>query len=92
MIEALQNPFEKSDKALDILLKTRFSHFIDAPSLSIIVPITDYCLRGRNSDFKAGACQVIGSIVELIMNPFDLLPYLGIIGAGLRVALSDPLT
>jgi len=48
-------------------------------------------MRGRNSDYKAGACQVIGSIVELIMNPYDLLPYLRIIGAGLKVALSDPL-
>lgn len=74
------------------MLKTRFSHFIDAPSLSIIVPITDYCLRGRNTDFKAGACQVIGSIVELIMNPYDLLPYLRIIGAGLKAALCDPLS
>lgn len=76
---------------MEILLKTRFSHFIDAPSLSIVVPITDYCLRGRNSDLKAGACQVIGSIVELIMNPYDLLPYLRIIGIGLKVALCDPL-
>jgi hypothetical protein len=26
------------------------------------------------------------------MNPYDLLPYLGIIGSGLKVALGDPLS
>lgn len=26
------------------------------------------------------------------MNPYDLLPYLGIIGTGLKAALCDPLT
>jgi hypothetical protein len=62
IIDALENPFEKSDKAIDILLKTRFNHYIDPPSLSIIVPIIDYCLRGRVSELKEGACQVIGSI------------------------------
>ena len=91
LIDALQNPFEKSEKALDILLKTRFSHFIDPPSLSIIIPIVDYCLRGRSSELKAGACQVTGSICELIQNPHDLLPYLKLITGGLRIALCDPL-
>lgn len=85
------NPFERSENAINILLKTRFSHFIDPPSLSIIIPILDYCMRARNSDLKAGACQVIGSIVELIQNPYDLLPYLRIITTGLKVALTDPL-
>lgn len=57
----------------------------------MIIPILDYCMRGRVSELKAGACQVIGSIVELIANPYDLLPYLKIIITGLRVALTDPL-
>ena len=74
------------------MLKTRFSHYIDAPSLSIIIPIIDYCLRGRVGELKSGACQVIGSIVELIQNPYDLLPYLKIITGGLRISLCDPLT
>jgi len=57
----------------------------------MIIPILDYCMRGRVSELKAGACQVIGSIVELIANPYDLLPYLRIITTGLKVALCDPL-
>lgn len=91
LIEALENPFENSERALEILLKTSFSHYIDPPSLSMIIPILDYCMRGRVSDLKAGACQVIGSIVELIANPYDLLPYLKILITGLRIALCDPL-
>lgn len=57
----------------------------------MIIPILDYCLRGRSSDLKAGACQVMGSIVELIGNPYDLLPYLKIIITGLKIAICDPL-
>jgi hypothetical protein len=48
-------------------------------------------MRGRSSELKAGACQVIGSIVELIANSYDLLPYLRIIITGIRIALCDPL-
>ena len=49
-------------------------------------------MRGRSSDLKAGACQVMGSIVELIANPYDLLPYIKFINTGLKVALCDPLS
>lgn len=52
LIEALQNPFEKSARAIDLLLKMKFAHFIDPPSLSIIIPIVDYSLRGRISELK----------------------------------------
>ena len=57
----------------------------------MIIPILDYCMRGRSSDLKAGACQVIGSIVELISNAYELLPYLKIIITGIRISLCDPL-
>jgi hypothetical protein len=33
----------------------------------------------------------MGSIVELISNPYDLLPYLKIIITGLKIAICDPL-
>lgn len=69
----------------------RFSHYIDPPSLSIIIPIVDYSLRGRVSELKEGACQVIGSVCELIQNPSDMLPYLKIISTGLKMAICDPL-
>lgn len=91
LITALENPFDNSVKAIDLLLKTNFNHYIDPPSLSMIIPILDYCMRGRISDMKAGACQVMGAIVELIANPYDLLPYLRIILTGIKIALCDPL-
>jgi hypothetical protein len=59
--------------------------------LSIVIPIVNYSLRGRVSELKASSCQVIGSIVDLIHNPYDLLPYLKIISGGLKLALCDPL-
>ena len=70
----------------------KFAHYIDPPSLSLIIPIVDYCLRGRVSELKEGACQVIGSVSELIQNPSDMLPYLKIISSGLRTAICDPLS
>lgn len=57
----------------------------------MVIPILDYCMRGRSSDLKAGACQVMGAIVELISNPYDLLPYLRIILTGIKISLCDPL-
>lgn len=33
----------------------------------------------------------MGAIVELISNPYDLLPYLRIILTGIRISLCDPL-
>ena len=91
LIDALSDPFNKSKKALNILLKTRFSHFIDPPALSVIVPILNYALRGRDTILKQYACQVIGSIVLLIEKPDDLLPYLEFMSEGIRVTLCDPL-
>lgn len=43
------------------------------------------------SELKEGACQVIGSVCELIQNPSDMLPYLKIISTGLKMAICDPL-
>jgi hypothetical protein len=66
LINALSDPFDNSKRGLEVLLKTRFTHYIDPPALSIIIPIVDYALRGRNSELKIYASQVIGSISLLI--------------------------
>lgn len=74
------------------MLKTRFSHYIDPPAFSVIVPIINYALRGRDSELKTYACQVIGSISVLIENPEDILPYIEFMNEGLRITSSDPLS
>jgi hypothetical protein len=69
LINALSDLFNNSKKALEVLLKTKFGHFIDPPALSVIVPILNYALRGRDTVLKQYACQVIGGVVFLIENP-----------------------
>jgi hypothetical protein len=92
LISALSDPYHNSKKGLEVLLKTRFSHYIDPPALSVIVPIINYALRGRDSELKTYACQVIGSISILIENPEDLLPYIEFMREGLKVTACDQLT
>lgn len=44
LIAALADPFDLNREALHILLHTRFMHYMDAPSLALVVPIIDYAL------------------------------------------------
>jgi|JI61114C2RNA_FD_contig_111_63713_length_6981_multi_3_in_0_out_0_7 hypothetical protein len=92
LISALSDPYHNSKKGLEVLLKTRFCHYIDPPALSVIVPIINYALRGRDSELKTYACQVIGSISILIENPDDLLPYIEFMTEGLRMTTCDQLS
>lgn len=59
--------------------------------MSVIVPILNYALRGRDTLLKQYACQVIGSMVLLIEKAEDLLPYLEFMSEGIRITLCDPL-
>lgn len=45
LITSLSNPYDENVKGLEILLETRFEHYIDAPALSLLIPIIDYGLR-----------------------------------------------
>ena len=91
LINALSNPFDENIRGLEVLLKTRFVHYVDHPALSLIVPIIDYGLRSRDTEQRQRACQVVGSITNVIKEPNDLIPYMDILVGGLRVALCDTL-
>ena len=47
LIISISNPYEKTVNGLEVLLKTQFIHYIDAPSLSLLIPIIDYGLRAK---------------------------------------------
>ena len=91
LITALKNPTSQLMSALDLLLQQRFAHSIDAPSLSLIVPILDYGLRMHNNEVKKKATQVMGNMCKLIASPEDMLPYLPILMPALKSALFDPI-
>ena len=51
-------------------------HYFDSPSLSIIVPIIEMGLKSRDTDTKRLACQLMGSVTNLIKSFDDLKPYI----------------
>ena len=92
LINALKDPEHGLKHSLDVLLKTNFTHLIDAPSLSLLIPVLYNGLFSQNSHNNINAAVVVGHICELIQQPQDLIPYLGIIMPALRATLfsADP--
>jgi hypothetical protein len=76
---------------LNIILETEFSHVIDAPSLSLLIPIADYGLMAHDNESKKKASGLIGHICSLTSDPTDLLPYMDIIKPAIMNSLFDSL-
>jgi hypothetical protein len=89
LIQALVDPNRKTDAALVALLDTAFIHYIDAPSLALVVPILRRGLKERLTDVKKRSTQIMGNMASLT-DPKDLIPYLGVLMPGLKDVLIDP--
>ncbi|EFC41930.1 translational activator family protein [Naegleria gruberi] len=92
LLDALTNPDQKTiDKVLESLLFTRFTHSIDSASLALLMPVLTRALTERYTDIKKKACQIIGSISALILDPKrDLFPYMVDLIPILKNILMDP--
>eukprot|EP01134_Creolimax_fragrantissima_P001397 CFRG1397T1 len=88
LLDALVDPDGKTQKCLTTLLDTNFVHFIDAPSLALIMPVLHRALKQRSTETKMWAAQIIGNMSSLT-NHKDLSPYLPIVLPGLREVLVD---
>jgi hypothetical protein len=88
LLKALSDPTKYTDEALDALIKTKFVHYLDAPSLALVSRILQRGLGGR-SNTKRKAAQVIGSLAHLTERR-DLIAHLPVLVAGLKVAVVDP--
>ncbi|RAQ99084.1 translational activator [Stemphylium lycopersici] len=88
ILKALSDPTKYTDDALDSLIKIQFAHFLDAPSLALVVRILERGL-GDRSGTKRKSSQIIGSLAYLSERK-DLTSHLPILVAGLRVAIVDP--
>ncbi len=89
LLEALQEPATKTQQALRVLLETKFVHFIDAPSLALIMPVVQRAFQDRSTDIRKMAAQIMGNMYSLT-DQKDLLPYLPSILPGLKASLLDP--
>jgi hypothetical protein len=88
LLKALSDPTKYTDNALDALIKIQFAHYLDAPSLALVVRILERGLGDRSAT-KRKASQIIGSLAHLTERK-DLISHLPILVAGLRVAIVDP--
>ena len=88
LLKALSDPTKYTDDALDALIKVSFIHYLDAPSLALIVRILGRGL-GDRSGTKRKSAQIIGSLAHLTERK-DLISHLPILVAGLRTAAVDP--
>ncbi|KAJ2996777.1 translational activator of GCN4, partial [Globomyces sp. JEL0801] len=89
LIGALVNPNHKTQTALSALLDTTFVHYIDAPSLALLVPIIHRGLKERSAETKKKAAQIMGNMSSLT-EPRDLIPYLDTLLPPLKEVLVDP--
>lgn len=88
LLKALSDATKYTDDALDALIKVNFIHYLDAPSLALVVRVLERGLGDRSAT-KRKSAQIIGSLAHLTDRK-DLIAHLPILVAGLRVAVVDP--
>ncbi|WVQ78061.1 hypothetical protein IAT38_000142 [Cryptococcus sp. DSM 104549] len=89
LMKALADPTAKTNSALTALLKTTFEHYLDAPSLALVMPIIDRGLRQRSSETKRKSAQIVGNMASLTETR-DLVPYLDQLMPLVHEVLVDP--
>ncbi|KAK5374777.1 translational activator of GCN4 [Exophiala xenobiotica] len=88
LLKALSDPNKYTEEALDGLIKVSFIHYIDSPSLALVVRILERGLNDRSAT-KRKAAQIIGSLAHLTEKR-DIITHLPVLVTGLRLASVDP--
>lgn len=89
LIQALIDPNTKTVHAINALLDTTFIHYIDSPSLALLVPIIHRGITERSAEIKKKASHLIGNMASLTEQR-DLAPYLPLLVPSLKLVLIDP--
>ncbi|KAH9256625.1 hypothetical protein BASA81_005129 [Batrachochytrium salamandrivorans] len=91
LISALTDPHEKTKDAVDVLFSTRFVHEVDAPSLSLLIPILKRGLKERVTETKKKSALIIGNMISMVTDAKAVKPYLEDILPTLKIVLVDPI-
>ena len=89
LINAIGDPTKYTESALDKLIQTQFVHYIDGPSLALIIHVIHRGMKDRSAATKKKACQIVGNMAILVDSK-DLRPYLSALVGELEVAMVDP--
>lgn len=89
LINAIGDPTKYTDVALDKLIRTQFVHYIDGPSLALIIHVIHRGMRDRSAAVKRKACQIVGNMAILVDSK-DLGPYLPTLISELEISMVDP--
>ncbi|ONH69770.1 Translational activator GCN1 [Cyberlindnera fabianii] len=89
LIRAIGDPTKHTEEALDALIQTQFVHYIDGPSLALIIHVIHRGMHDRSAQTKRKACQIVGNMAILV-DSRDLLPYLHQLVSELEIAMVDP--
>lgn len=89
LLNAIGDPTKYTEIALDKLIKTQFVHYVDGPSLALIIHVIHRGMKDRSAATKKKACQIVGNMAILVDGK-DLSPYLTQLVSELEFAMVDP--
>ncbi|QLQ79607.1 hypothetical protein HG537_0C02540 [Torulaspora globosa] len=89
LIKAIGDPTKHTDAALDSLIETQFVHYIDGPSLALIIHVIHRGMHDRSANTKRKACKIVGNMAILV-DTKDLIPYLQQLIDEVEIAMVDP--
>ncbi|CAO1627100.1 unnamed protein product [Sympodiomycopsis kandeliae] len=89
LLQALVDPTSKTAPALNRLLSQTFAHYLDAPSLALVIPIVDRGLRDRSAQVQRDGAKITGNLASLT-DAKDLRGHLGRLMPLIREVLVSP--
>lgn len=89
LIKAIGDPTKYTEEALIKLTRTKFVHYIDGPSLALIIFVIKRGMYDRSTTIKCHACRIVGNMA-LLVDAKDIMIYLNPLMEGLETVMVDP--